>query len=906
MAKIKALAGNTKDYYKEKEAANVNKLNEAKADVEKANLLSKQEQAIAARDAEDFNTRAINPYNVNDVKYDENGNIITPIGNVFKKGGLVQKLAKGGSVKKEEPLSKKDKEKMLASFKPRDFAAEKANYETQTRGANQADGSGISSAEMAYKYAKLISPPNLAGATVSAIEIGKNAYNGEKQDPLDYLGLLKIPYVKEGMKQLPKLTKQINKLYLTNNTIGKANDVVESYGYSKGGEIKGKGGPTDDKIDAEVEEGSFVVPAKNAEVAKELKEKVLMKAPKVKANLNQKGGAKVKLSNGEYLLTPEEKEELLERGVNVDLLAPNSNSKIKDSKSPVMFPKVVGYAEGGEVSSTDPVKGKSRSSSTGVKSADELIDNAYKNPPKTELELLSLKEKVKALTRSDDSPSNTEVSKFLSWVNPEIERVKSVAVNKQKQNVDLIKKGKSIEKNIFKLSEMGASNDILKSYKEEAMKYDDSPSTIKYSPDDLFDKYKAKAEDEDFSKNKESVKKKLNDNVQSSYKRLADIKNNPKDYTADEIKKAQDDFDKVASYRNKINKAIDENDIDAYLEAKSIVSDKYTKPDGKKVKAPVVPKTATTAPKTEVAPNSTATAPKTEVAPKVATNGTATTGATSTTGTTGTVKSKGVAGKVGKPGASVVMERKDIALPTLQSNNESAMVDIEAKGEEQLAQNIAKEQTQTPITTTTRQRRGLADMFSNVDPTAFIGLGQAAAGYKMLKGEKRPEWKAELDPAYQNALNRANKEAQYGLRPEDKFLAEQNIQNALNDANAAGVNYAAGSGTTAYNLNRSAANDAWRAKLGLSTEDAKLRMDKQQYADQLAKEKASLTAANRRQAYVDAMKAFQQRQEAGSELVGTGLANTIGAYRFNQDLRARQAADKARTSWSDNWQSSNG
>lgn len=112
---------------------------------------------------------------------------------------------------------------------PRNFAKEKANYEEQTRGANQMDGTGISSAELAYKYAKLISPPNLAGAAISGIEIGKNIYNNDKQDPIDYLGLLRIPYVKEGMKQIPKLSKQLNKLYLMNTVVGKSNDIAESY-----------------------------------------------------------------------------------------------------------------------------------------------------------------------------------------------------------------------------------------------------------------------------------------------------------------------------------------------------------------------------------------------------------------------------------------------------------------------------------------------------------------------------------------------------------------------------------------------------------------------------------------------------------------------------------------------------
>lgn len=113
----------------------------------------------------------------------------------------------------------------IPNLKPRDFKAEKAHYEEQTRGANQADGSGISSAELAYRYSKLIDP---TGAT-SAVEIGKNFYNGNPQDPIDYLGLVKIPFVSQGMKPLSKLAKQGNKASVLINTITKTNDVAEAF-----------------------------------------------------------------------------------------------------------------------------------------------------------------------------------------------------------------------------------------------------------------------------------------------------------------------------------------------------------------------------------------------------------------------------------------------------------------------------------------------------------------------------------------------------------------------------------------------------------------------------------------------------------------------------------------------------
>lgn len=169
----------------------------------------------------------INPYlNVN-----YNLNDKSSIGGSFSKDyngiSFIQKFGNGGKVPfmKNESDKIVAQQKMLATLKPRDYATEKTNYETQTRGTNQMDGSGISSAELAYKYAKLIDPSGITSVT----EIAKNAYNKDKQDPFDYLGLIKIPYVQQGMKQLPKLTKQINKLSLINKVVTKSHDLEESY-----------------------------------------------------------------------------------------------------------------------------------------------------------------------------------------------------------------------------------------------------------------------------------------------------------------------------------------------------------------------------------------------------------------------------------------------------------------------------------------------------------------------------------------------------------------------------------------------------------------------------------------------------------------------------------------------------
>ena len=190
-----------------------------------------------------------------------------------------------------------------------------------------------------------------------------------------------------------------------------------------------------------------------------------------------------------------------------------------------------------------------------------------------------------------------------------------------------------------------------------------------------------------------------------------------------------------------------------------------------------------------------------------------------------------------------------------------------------------------------KSKNAWANKLSNIDPTAFVGIGQSALGLNMLGKEKRPIDKAVIDPTYNAAVNRAQQDALFGLTPEQRFMAEQDIQGGLNDAKMAGLN---ASGVQSFNLNRAAINDAWRNKLGLKQADAEMRMNKQKYADVMAGDRASILAGNRRQAFNDAMNTFQQKQQAGSELIGAGLANTIGAYRFRQDQQARLKADEAR------------
>ncbi len=105
--------------------------------------------------------------------------------------------------------------------------------------------------------------------------------------------------------------------------------VERQAGYAKGGEIKGKGTGKSDSIDAKVKAGSFIVPVEKVPLAKEVKKMIAPSKKKEVADLDEKGGEKVKLSNGEFKFTPEEKNEIIsELGEEfLNHLAPNSEHK---------------------------------------------------------------------------------------------------------------------------------------------------------------------------------------------------------------------------------------------------------------------------------------------------------------------------------------------------------------------------------------------------------------------------------------------------------------------------------------------------------------------------------------------------------------------------------------------------
>lgn len=109
-------------------------------------------------------------------------------------------------------------------------------------------------------------------------------------------------------------------------------------GYKDGGNIKGKGTGKSDEVPMSVPEGSFIVPAENAEIANQIG-RTYLGWDKKKTASKESGDVDIKASNGEVIYSPEEVHVLKYHGVNLSELAPNATEKIEDTGKTKSFEK---------------------------------------------------------------------------------------------------------------------------------------------------------------------------------------------------------------------------------------------------------------------------------------------------------------------------------------------------------------------------------------------------------------------------------------------------------------------------------------------------------------------------------------------------------------------------------------
>jgi hypothetical protein len=752
-----------------------------------------------------------------------------------------------------------------------------------------------------------------------------------------------------------------------------------------GGEIKGKGTAKSDSISAEVEEGSFVVPAVNAELAKGIR-KLYLKAPNKKANLNQKEGEEVKLSNGEHLFTPQENEYLESIGINLEELAPNAeheeegkaNGGLTSSKAKMILhdksvhgkpltdqqrkffgaiasgESVKGYMAGGMIkgyangTTGDGVKSngggkvEKRKHSTGSSYYDKELDNISSKTYKTASDIESDIAKLNDL--SDKYKS--QYGKYSNEIGDQLRNLHRITPSVKKEQAEATRTSKidetinSVKK---ELKSAGATDGQIKEY-ENSFK-GKSNQEREYVLDDarkkVFKELSSKSAIESGAKARNlmtEASKFYRAKEVEAFMNVEKTKKNPENYTIDQIESFKDDLASARQKQEDVASAKEEGGMgleresDLYNETKNKPSTNSA-PTETKVAPEVKSSTEAKAgqePNLEVKPKSkqsdktyeelikkpydarvTDAQWKKAVDDSIASGATIPKGAVAPTGGTQvTTAKKGM--KAPKVPSSVKF------VPTLTENNgqDDVIVPGDNLSPNERAKVTALENTEKAnakklndsaiavgnqtVASPPPDKKGWADKLGNIDPTSFVGIGQTAIGLNMLKGEKRPIDRAVIDPAYNANVERSMQDARFGLTPEQRIAADQDIQNALNDAKFQGLNTSGGSGIQAFNTNRAAINDAWRNKLGLQEADTNLRMQKQQYADAQVANRANILAANRRMLFNDTMGAFQQNQQAGGDLISAGLSNTIGAYRFKKDQQAIEEANAQRNGWTTN------
>jgi len=576
--------------------------------------------------------------------------------------------------------------------------------------------------------------------------------------------------------------------------------------YANGGKIVGKGTAKSDSIRAKIVPGSFVVPAENAEVIEEVKEKVLRKAPSKKANLNQNGGVDVKLSNGEVLLTPEEKMELEMKGVDVDSLAPD--------------------AQGGE--------------DVEFKKGGEIGDKDFE---KKELEKIEAQRKADA-KRLGDAQAKVKADQAKAAL-----RVK-IYNSLEKQAADKKKSQSEYEKNKREYEAIKKAYDTYDKESTQNLKR-------KETKVDRMIGASGRETPENVSKQKENLLKQLQEKKSALDKSKVDLDfaSDEKNYVGDLAPK-KDNSKGGLDYLGGDKKTNIPSKTGAELENATATTDNVS--GGKKAPS----RKSTTSPASNTGFNSAEWAARNEGPDDVPI--------------------------VGTQPEKVTLASPDIINPTVLEAN------------------------QTPAQTNANGQPKPSPDYSRILSSALnygLPIAQTAIGLKQLKDlGKRPV--DEIDPEYLSAIGKtrsgvtqAEQNAKFGFTGLEKAAIEQQNTNLTNAGRFNARSLSGGSGVNALNMERAVINDSFGRSLNSKISDNALKMQKQEVANnrQMQLNDMLLTKENLgRRLFTDTLSGWQQDQAAGSQLVGAGINNLIGANRYENERKAMEKRGALETSWLNN------
>jgi hypothetical protein len=549
------------------------------------------------------------------------------------------------------------------------------------------------------------------GMLQTAIDPNKNI--GEKALSIGTLGISDVFNSKKNVSDLEAKNmaaveaKKKEEQKVQNDAIFQTNlakQLAQRSGYNEGGKVVGKGTGTSDSIKATIEDDSYIIPAKNAPIAKEIRKKILGKNPNDKAKLKQPGGTDIKISNGEVVFTPEEVVEIEANGIDLDALAPEAKDKLRNHLN--CGGKVKGYADGGEIDS--------------------------------------------------DPPTQKEIDAILvGKKNQDLKRIKGLLESRRKILADKDPKNKY--------------------YNESALK-----------------------------------------SIEDQLKTLNATYNTDK-------KQAP------AKTGAEIDKTVN------------------PKPTGTGLAAKVAPKAPTTAQESLDRTMANQDADAAVVPP--------------------------LANKV-LPPKNAIDTASTLTDPNLDAYNRDLAV-----RESELGANTANKNANIMDGLSTAVNYGLP-------------LVQAGIGLNFLK-KSGPRPVDQIDPIFNQTLERANQRATYGFTPEEQTYLNNQNNNLLASQRFAARNYSGGSPGNAYAMERNAINDSYGRGLASALQNRNLQLSKRQYADELGLNRVELS----RRLFNDKMNAWQQNQQAGSQLLGKGIDNFIGANRYEQEKRASDDRSKMENSW---------
>jgi hypothetical protein len=186
----------------------------------------------------------------------------------------------------------------------------------------------------------------------------------------------------------------------------------------------------------------------------------------------------------------------------------------------------------------------------------------------------------------------------------------------------------------------------------------------------------------------------------------------------------------------------------------------------------------------------------------------------------------------------------------------------------------------TPATTVEKKK---FNPFEKLDIGKGLAVGQTALGIEQLLQDGHRPVDA-LDSDFSKAVDRAKTDANYGISPLEREIANRSIDRSRNADIQTIIGLSGGNAGVALGNIRAASISANESKNNLSAMSEQLRLQKQKYADQLIGSKVDMS----RRLFEDKLGAFKENQAAGSELVGAGIRNLIGSSLYDKELAAQK------------------